>query len=115
MSTIQGTYRGGRVDLDAPVDWPDGLRVEVVDPARPWIGRAEEEWPDTPEGREALLARFDAIEPLEFTPEEEAEFDKKFDALTAEIEAQIRPLLTPAQLQRLEALGPEQVLFGLSE
>lgn len=50
----------------------------------------------------------------EMTPEEEAEFDKKFDALTADIEAQIRPLLTPAQIKRLDELGAEQVLFGLS-
>jgi hypothetical protein len=50
----------------------------------------------------------------EMTAEEEAAFDEKFDSLTATIEAEIRPLLSPEQTKRLEALGPEQVLFGLS-
>lgn len=50
----------------------------------------------------------------EMTPEEEAEFDKRFDAMTADIEAQIRPLLSAGQLKRLDELGAEQVLFGLA-
>ena len=69
---------------------------------------------------EAIIAAANAkalpegIGDRELTPAEEAEFDKKFDTLTAEIEAQIRPLLTAGQLKRLDALGPDQVLFGLS-
>jgi hypothetical protein len=36
-------------------------------------GLTEAEWPQTKEGISALLANLDAIEPLEFSPEEEAE------------------------------------------
>jgi hypothetical protein len=49
------------------------------------------------------------------TPEEEAEFGKKFDAMTGELEQQLRPLLSPEQIKRLELLGIDQVFFGLEE
>ena len=48
------------------------------------------------------------------TEAEESDFGKKFEAMTDELDQQIRPLLTPEQIARLEALGPDQVLFGLS-
>lgn len=48
------------------------------------------------------------------TAAEEAEFDKKFEAMTVEIREKIIPLLTVEQAKRLDAMGLEQVLFGLS-
>jgi hypothetical protein len=72
MDSILGTYQRGHVLLDEPVNWPEGSRV-VIAPANKRKGLTEEEWPDTPEGIAALLANLDAVEPLEFTPEEEAE------------------------------------------
>jgi hypothetical protein len=42
-------------------------------PAPVWLGLNEADWPDSPEAREALLARLDGIEPLELSPEDEAE------------------------------------------
>ena len=36
------------------------------------IGMREEDWPDTPENREKILARMDAVEPLELSEEDEA-------------------------------------------
>jgi hypothetical protein len=30
MKQALATYRDGRVILDGPVDWPDGMRVQVV-------------------------------------------------------------------------------------
>ena len=44
-----------------------------------------------------------------------AEFDKAFDAITADLEPKIRALLTPEQLKRLEAIGLDQALFGLGD
>jgi hypothetical protein len=75
MSIIYGTYRRGRIELDALVDWADGVRVEVaaVGPDGIVLGRRDVDWPETPEEREAMLARLETIEPLQFTPEEEAE------------------------------------------
>jgi hypothetical protein len=79
MSEIHGTYHDGRVDLDDPVIWPDGARV-AVSPLSVSEGHSankwgiDDEWPDTPENRAEILRRMDAVEPLEMTPEEEAEW-----------------------------------------
>src|SRR5688572_12793812 len=103
MEKVLATIRDGHVDLDAPVDWPDGTRLEVRpvarssngDPGRPLpgvrqefldamndpdrMGLEESLWPESPEERAIWLRWFDSIEPLEFTPEEEAalEGDRK--------------------------------------
>jgi hypothetical protein len=103
MEKVLATIRGGRVDFDTPVDWPDGTRLEVRlvgersngdpgdqrsgvrpefldamnDPDR--VGLDESLWPRTAEERAIWLRWFGSIEPLEFTPEEEAalEVDRK--------------------------------------
>jgi hypothetical protein len=49
----------------------------------------------------------------QLTAEQEAEFDRKLEALNEKMAAQILELLTPAQRARFEALGADQVLFGL--
>jgi hypothetical protein len=84
MNEITGTYRGGHVELASAVDWPDGTPVTVQ--ATPSLGKPtladdwqenwgiEDDWPDTPENRAEILRRIDAVEPLEMTPEEEAEW-----------------------------------------
>lgn len=73
MIAIKGTVRNGQVVLDEPADLPDGARVEVVPAASPEYGMREEDYPTTPEGIAALVKRMDAIEPMAFTPEEEAD------------------------------------------
>jgi hypothetical protein len=86
-SAVNGTYHDGQVKLDADVDWPNGARVRVVpqpqfatrqrSSALPddyaW-GLDEADYEDTPEFREKLIAQMDSFEPLELTPEEEAEW-----------------------------------------
>jgi hypothetical protein len=47
------------------------------------------------------------------TAEQEAEFDKKLEAVNDKMIAQILELLTPDQRTRFESLGADQVLFGL--
>ncbi len=49
----------------------------------------------------------------QLTPEQEAEFDRKLEATNEQMIAQILELLTPEQKIRFEALGADQVLFGL--
>jgi hypothetical protein len=74
MSAIRGKYVDGAVVLDAPANWPNGTEV-VVEPApvvEP-LGLREEDWPTTPEGIAALVARMDQFEAIELTPEEEAD------------------------------------------
>lgn len=73
MSAIRGTYRNGRVELTdpPPAEWKDGqeVRVELV-AADDQIGMREEDWPTTPEGIEALIARMDQMQPF-LSPEDE--------------------------------------------
>ena len=67
----------GAVILDGPVQLPDGARVEVHpvdDPDR--IGIPEEEQGDDPESIAAWIAWANQLEPLKWTDEERAEWEK---------------------------------------
>jgi hypothetical protein len=84
MNEIPGTFRDGRVELNAAVDWPNGTPVTVqaqigapkTTPSEEWREQwgVEDDWPDTPENRAEILRRIDAVEPLEMSPEEEVEW-----------------------------------------
>ena len=86
MDEIQGTYRDGRIELDSAVDWPDGIQVTVqpqleddepVGTKLPSVRLADGtilSWSNTAQFRSALLAQMDGREPVELTPEEEAEW-----------------------------------------
>lgn len=49
----------------------------------------------------------------QLTPEQEKEFDAKIDAMNDTVVAQLMELFTPEQRARFEAMGADQVLFGL--
>jgi hypothetical protein len=74
MKTITGVMRNGQVVLGEPADLPEGTRVEVVpiEAPRTTLGMREEDWPTTPEGIAALLARMDQVEPGWLSPEDDA-------------------------------------------
>ncbi len=74
MSAVGGTIRDGKIVLDRPVEWAEGTRVYVQ--LLPEYGIIEGVWPGdgSPSGEAEILKRMEEIEPLEFTPEEEAEF-----------------------------------------
>ncbi len=74
MNAIKGVVRNGQVVLDESVELPEGTRVEVVpvEAARTTLGMLEADWPTTPEGIAALLARMDGVEPGWLSPDEEA-------------------------------------------
>ena len=80
MIVVHGTYREGHVDLDGPVDWPNGSRVAVL-PSNDSVGLIESDWPDSPETRAALLQLLDDIEPLELTAADEAEIGAAREAV----------------------------------
>jgi hypothetical protein len=92
MNTIKGVVRNGRIEVTAPADWPEGCEV-VIEPVsgEPALGMREEDWPTTPEGIAALLKRWDEHEPLEMTPEEQAEWEaarrarKEFEPVTSSL------------------------------
>ena len=77
MNAIKATVKNRQVLVEVPADWPEGCEV-VIEPlptATSCGGMREEDWPTTPEGIAALLARMDQVEPLIMTPEEEAEWE----------------------------------------
>ena len=76
MSIVHGTYKSGHIELDSPVDWPEGARVEILS-AFGTNGREDEDfgmderdWPTTKEGIEALIARMDAREPVQYSADD---------------------------------------------
>ena len=80
MQPITGTFQGGQIVPDAPVDWPDGTKVEINLANKSMkIGIDESEWRDDAESLADWDAWIKTVEPLEFTPEEEAEM-KSFAA-----------------------------------
>jgi hypothetical protein len=74
MSAIRATWRNGQIVPDGPVDWPEGSRLLVEpDPtSADAIEGSEEGWSNTPEAIADWLKWCDSLQPLIFTPEEEA-------------------------------------------
>jgi len=101
MNALQGTIKNGQIILDSPATLPEGTRVEVlpIKGARPALGMREEDWPTTPEGIAALLARMDQVEPGWLSPEDDAAWRA---ALRAQKEFEKRRFLEDAEkLQRM--------------
>ena len=70
MSVIRGRFRGGKIDLDTPPDWPEGAEVEVH-LAEGSIGISEEEQGDDPESIARWLAWMETVQPF-LSPVDEA-------------------------------------------
>lgn len=77
MTSIKAIVKGGRLELEVPADWPDGTEV-ILQPVAPRdeSGIAEEDWRDTPEAIAEWLKWYDAVEPLHFTDEERADWER---------------------------------------
>ena len=69
---IKATVKGGRLELDVPADWPDGIEVEVY-PLESGI----EDDAETMSAEEIAqtLAAMDQVEPLEITATERATWE----------------------------------------
>ena len=76
---VHGTYQDGTVELDVPVTWPNGSRVTVIAEPNP-CGMTEADWPTTPEGIAAHIARMEAQEVPEMSEEEWAEWQAAREA-----------------------------------
>jgi hypothetical protein len=75
MNAIKATWKHGQIVPDEPVDWPEGCRLRVQpDSLLQTNGMSEEEQGDDPESIGRWIAEFDAIPPMQMTPEEEAEW-----------------------------------------
>ena len=74
MLEVSGTVTNGVAVPASPGSLPEGARVRIVVESDELSGgMREEDWPTTPEGIAALIASWRELEPLEYTPEEEAE------------------------------------------
>lgn len=80
MTIIKGVVQNGRVNVASPPDWPEGCEVIIEPlPTSPEnVGLDESEWRDDPAGLADWDAWIQTIEPLEFTPEEQAKM-ARFD------------------------------------
>jgi len=73
MNTVTGRYQDGKVILDASVNWTNGMSV-YVSLTTEKVGMTEAEWPTTAEGIQELIQKMRSFEPVELTPEEEAQW-----------------------------------------
>ena len=76
MIQVKGVIRAGRVEVDEPIDLPDGSVVTITGyPRGEALGGSDDGRPPTSEEIAATLAAMDAIEPFELTDEERAAWD----------------------------------------
>jgi hypothetical protein len=72
MTTIKATVRGGRLELERPIDLPDGTELFI-----PLPDAVDEDGPMSPEEIARVLTAMDQMTPFEMTPEEEAEIESR--------------------------------------
>jgi hypothetical protein len=88
MDAIRSVVKNGRIEVDAPSDWPDGTPVRVELGSN---GQSEYDdlSPETPEEIQAWLRWYHSLDPIVMTPEEEAGWEaerkiqKEFDTANA--------------------------------
>jgi hypothetical protein len=74
MNAIKATVRGGRIELDQPLDLPDGTELLIPLPNGTSDENGDEEgWDNSPESIAEWLKWYDSLESLIFTAEEEAD------------------------------------------
>ena len=72
MTTIKATVRGGRLEVEEPINLPDGTELWLPLPNGP--GQTEEDdWDNSPDGIADWLKWYDSLEPLRITAAEEAD------------------------------------------
>ena len=81
MNAILSVVKNGRIEVDAPPDWPDGTPVRVEHGLKGQT-KYDDERPETPEEIEEWLRWYHSLEPIVMTPEEEAAWaaDRKMQA-----------------------------------
>jgi hypothetical protein len=76
MTTIKAIVRNGRIEVDEPINLPDGteLTIPIPDLASN-LGSEDIEESDTPEAIEAWIRWYDSLEPLEISTAEGAAWE----------------------------------------
>jgi hypothetical protein len=70
---MKGVIRNGRVEVEEPINLPDGSEVVVQWQNGDAGSEGEVGWDNSPEGIAAWLKWCDALRPLTITPREEAD------------------------------------------
>jgi hypothetical protein len=82
---VRGVIRNGRVEVDEPINLPDGCEVTIVGDANGRFGLQESDRPMTPEEISQTLAAMEKVEPFDWTDEYRAEaeaWEKKVNDYT---------------------------------
>jgi hypothetical protein len=81
MNAITGTVKNGHVVLDNPLELSEGARVlvELLAEAETF-GVREADWQDSPEAIAEWIRWYESLEPLELTPQEEADWQAERQA-----------------------------------
>ena len=77
MTTIKATIKDRRLELDVPLDWPDGTEVEIH-PLHPDRNGHSDSM--SPEEIAKTLAAMDLVEPLDMTEAERAAWEAERQA-----------------------------------
>jgi hypothetical protein len=72
MTMLRATIKGGRLELDVPLDWPDGTEVEIQPVQR---GAIKDTTVMSQEEIDKTLAAMELIEPFEMTDYERAAWE----------------------------------------
>ena len=72
MTLIKAVVRNGQIELEKPVDLPDGTELTIPIPD---LRNDGSDWSESPEAIESWLRWYDSVEPLEFTPKERAAWE----------------------------------------
>ena len=91
MNYVTGTYRNGAVILDEPVDWPEGMHVQIARESGGSGGQADvcldgSFSEDSPQGVQKWCDWFDSLEPV-FTGEELERFEAELGSARTEQKA----------------------------
>jgi hypothetical protein len=82
---LEGVVHNGVIVPDDASVLPEGTRVRIIPASLDSLGVPDDGWTDTPEAAEAWIRAYDALEPVEFTPQERAAWN------TASITWKCRP------------------------
>jgi hypothetical protein len=75
MSSIHAVWKNGHIVPMQPVDWPEGTTLAVEPIEEALVTHPESDvLGDDPASIARWLTWFDSLEPLQFTPQEEAEW-----------------------------------------
>jgi hypothetical protein len=74
-TTIKGIVRNGRIEVDQPLNLPDGTELTIPIPSAAVSRNGSDERSDTHEEIEAWIRWYDSLEPIVLTADERAAWE----------------------------------------